>query len=254
MSTAFTEAGNIPVNEAVPVVTYSPIVLEVPGRPVPLEVKVSVPGTGADLPIILLSHGHGGANFLSSFNGYGPLANFWAAHGFAVIQPTHLDSTALGLRDENLPDAPLFWRDRATDMKFVLDHLDDIEAAVPGLAGRLDHDRIVAAGHSLGGHTVSLLLGMQVLDPADDCPSPALLARVARRPWAWRRPSSASPDADRRASPSHRRSTGPARSRWAWVSVSQCATIETQTSPTRASRLASSSPDPASATSTSARW
>jgi dienelactone hydrolase len=168
VSTAFTEAGNVPVNEAVPVVTYSPIVLQVPGRPVPLEVKVSVPATGADLPIILLSHGHGGTNFLSSLEGYGPLANFWAAHGFAVFQPTHLDSTALGLRDENLPDAPLFWRDRATDMKFILEHLDDIEAAVPGLAGRLDHDRIGAAGHSLGGSTVSLLLGMQVLDPADD--------------------------------------------------------------------------------------
>jgi predicted dienelactone hydrolase len=67
--------------------------------------------------------------------GYGPLANFWAAHGFVVIQPTRLDSNALGLREEDLPDAPLFWRDRATDMTFILDHLDDVEAAVPGLAG-----------------------------------------------------------------------------------------------------------------------
>lgn len=168
MSAAFTEAGNIPVNEAVPVITYSPIVLQVPGRPVPLELKVSMPVTGADLPVILLSHGHGVTNFLASLNGYGPLANFWAAHGFVVIQPTHLDSTALGLREENLPDAPIFWRDRATDMTFILDHLDEIEATVPALAGRVDHDRIAAVGHSLGGGTVSLLLGMQVLDPGDD--------------------------------------------------------------------------------------
>jgi pimeloyl-ACP methyl ester carboxylesterase len=158
---------NIPVNAPSAIVTYCPVVWEVPGRPVPLEIKVSMPESGSDLPIILLSHGHGMANFLSSFNGYGPLVNFWAAHGFVVIQPTHLDSTALGLRDMDLPDAPLFWRDRATDMHYILDHLDELEAAVPGLHGRMDRDRIVAVGHSLGAATVTLLLGMQVLDPDD---------------------------------------------------------------------------------------
>lgn len=53
-------------------------------------------------------------------------------------------------------------------MHFILDHLHEIEAAVPGLAGRINHDKIAAAGHSLGGGTVSLLLGMQFLDPDDD--------------------------------------------------------------------------------------
>ena len=130
--------------------------------------KVSAPETGSSLPVILLSHGHGAANFLSSLNGYGPLANFWAAHGFVVIQPTHLDSTALGLREANHPDAPLYWRTRAEDMHHILDHLDQIEASVPGLAGRLDRDRIAVAGHSLGGNTASLLLGMRVLDPDDE--------------------------------------------------------------------------------------
>jgi len=161
------DAANIPVSEPSAVVTYSPVVFDVPGRPVPLEIKVSMPESGSDLPVILLSHGHGRANFLSSLNGYGPVVNFWAAHGFVVIQPTHLDSTVLGLRDMDLPDAPLFWRDRATDMHYILDHLDELEAAVPGLAGRMDRDRIAAAGHSLGAETVTLLLGMQILDPGD---------------------------------------------------------------------------------------
>jgi pimeloyl-ACP methyl ester carboxylesterase len=164
----FTDASNIPVNDSQAVIAYSPVVLEVPGRPASLEMKVSAPETGSNLPIILLSHGHGAANFLSSLNGYGPLANFWAAHGFAVIQPTHLDSTALGLREANHPDAPLYWRTRAEDMHHILDHLDQIEASVPGLAGRLDRDRIAVAGHSLGGNTASLLLGMRVLDPDDE--------------------------------------------------------------------------------------
>ena len=167
MSTRFTDAANIPVNEPSAVVTYSPVVLDVPGRPAPLELKVSMPEAGTDLPVLLLSHGHGRSNFLSSLHGYGPVAGFWAAHGFVVVQPTHLDSTPLGLRESDLPDAPIFWHSRARDMRHVLDHLDTVEAAVPGLAGRVDRDRIAAVGHSLGGQTVSLLLGARVLDPAD---------------------------------------------------------------------------------------
>ncbi len=168
MSKPFTDAGDIPVNEAQPVITYHPVTVDAPGRPSPLQVKVSVPATGADLPVILLSHGHGASNFLASMKGYAPLVEFWAAHGFAVIQPTHLDANELGLRETDLPDAPLFWHDRATDMRHILDHLGDIQDQVPGLAARrLDADRVAAVGHSLGGMTVSSLLGMQVLDPAD---------------------------------------------------------------------------------------
>ncbi len=141
------EAGTIPVNDPTAVISYSAVVLKVPGRPVDLELKVTVPASGDDLPVILLSHGHGVTNFLASLNGYGPLADLWAAHGFAVIQPTHLDSTALGLRDTDLPDAPIFWRDRATAMHAVHDHLDEIEATIPGLGGRLDRERIAVAGH-----------------------------------------------------------------------------------------------------------
>ncbi|MET8099799.1 chlorophyllase [Streptomyces sp. NPDC005236] len=167
MSAPISEAGDIPVSEPTSVVTYSPVVLDVPGRAVSLEMKVSAPETGSDLPVILLSHGHGMTNFLSSLNGYGPLANFWAAHGFVVIQPTHLDSVALGLREADDPQAPLYWRTRGEDMHHILDRLDEIEAAVPGLAGRLDRGRIAVAGHSLGGATASMLLGMRVTDPND---------------------------------------------------------------------------------------
>ena len=118
------------------------------------------------MPIILLSHGHGRSIYLSSLRGYNPLVDFYAAHGFAVIQPTHQDSTALGLYP-NGPEGPLFWRSRAQDMHFILDHLDEIEAALPGLNGRLDRNRVAAVGHSMGGHTVGMLAGMRVTDPVD---------------------------------------------------------------------------------------
>lgn len=154
-------------DDAQPVLSYGPFALEVPGRRVDLQLKVSMPETGDSLPVILTSPGHGVATFLSSLRGCGPLVDFWAAHGFVVIQPTHLDSTAPGLREEDVPEAPLHWRTRATDTHHVLDHLDEIEAAVPGLASRLDRDRTAVAGHSLEGTTASMLLGTQVVDPAD---------------------------------------------------------------------------------------
>ncbi|MFF3658639.1 alpha/beta hydrolase family protein [Streptomyces olivochromogenes] len=149
-----------------PVLSVSPVVLPAPGRAVDLEVRVSAPVAGSDLPVILLSHGQGYSNHLSSLNGYAPLANFWAAHGFVVIQPTHLSSSTLSL-DPGTPGGPLHWRSRAEDMTRILDRLDVIEAAVPQLLGRLDHDKVAVAGHSMGGHTASLLLGARLTDPDD---------------------------------------------------------------------------------------
>ena len=164
MSNPIGETSDTPAGAPTPVVSVSPVVLPAPGRAVDLEVRVSAPLDGGSLPIILLSHGHGRSHNLSSLNGYAPLANYWAARGFVVIQPTHLSSSTLSL-DPSDPEAPLYWRSRAEDMTRILDHLDAIEAAVPLLAGRLDRSKVAVAGHSLGGHTASLLLGARLTDP-----------------------------------------------------------------------------------------
>ena len=150
-----------------PVLSIAPVVLPTPDRAVDLRLRISAPATGdGELPVILLSHGQGHSNHLSSLNGYAPLVTYWAAHGFAVIQPTHLSSTTLTL-PASAPGAPLYWRSRAEDMTRVLDRLDEIEAAVPQLAGRLDRGKVAVAGHSMGGHTASLLLGARLTDPDD---------------------------------------------------------------------------------------
>lgn len=165
MSTSISSAITLPSAAPVPVVSVSPIELPAPGRAVPLQVRVSAPVTGRDLPIVLFSHGHGSSNHLSSLNGYGPLASYWAARGFVVIQPTHLSSATLrGVVDANGPEGALFWRSRAEDMTRLLDALDAIEEAVPGLRGRMDRGRVAVAGHSLGAMTAGMLLGQRVTD------------------------------------------------------------------------------------------
>jgi predicted dienelactone hydrolase len=148
-----------------PVLSFSPVVLPVPGRPVDLEVRVTAPASGTGLPVILLSHGHGPSNNLSSLNGYAPLAHLWAAHGFVVVQPTHLTSRTLAHLVADAPGAPDFSRSRAEDMSHILDRFDVIENAVPGLAGRVDRTKVGLAGHSLGGFTAALLLGARLTDP-----------------------------------------------------------------------------------------
>ncbi|MGA1831259.1 alpha/beta hydrolase family protein [Rhizobium wenxiniae] len=128
-----------------------------------LQLRISAPVCGEKLPLVLFAHGHG-----SSMDGYAPLADYWAAHGFVVIQPTFLDARRLGLAVHD-PRRPSIWRTRVDDMKRILDHLGIVESALLGLAGRTDRDLIAAAGHSFGGQTVSMLLGAQMVGDGDQC-------------------------------------------------------------------------------------
>jgi predicted dienelactone hydrolase len=136
-------------------------------------VRVTAPRTGRDLPIVVFSHGFG-----CSMDSYAPLAEFWAAHGFVVLQPTHLDSRTLGLPPDD-PRTPVIWRFRIEDLTRVLDQLDVIEGSIPGLAGRLNRDRIAAAGHSWGATTASALLGACILDHAGNAAADMSDPRVA---------------------------------------------------------------------------
>ena len=158
------------------VVSAKPVILPAPGRGEDLQIRVSAPATGNDLPVLVFSHGFGW-----SMNGYAPLADHWAANGFVVIQPTHLDSRSIGMPHED-PRFPQIWRHRIQDITRALDNLDVLEAAVPGLSGRVDRSRIAVAGHSWGAQTVSTLLGARVLDSAgtadEDLSDPRVTAGV----------------------------------------------------------------------------
>ncbi|WP_020659295.1 alpha/beta hydrolase family protein [Amycolatopsis benzoatilytica] len=139
-----------------PIISVRPVTLAAPGRGQDLLVRVTAPTTGRDLPVIVFSHG-----MTLGMDDYAPLAEFWAAHGFVVVQPTHLDS--LGLAPDD-PRTPHIWRIRTDDLTWIIDQLGVVEAEVPGLAGRIDRERIAAAGHSWGAQTASTLVGARVLD------------------------------------------------------------------------------------------
>lgn len=166
MNNLIEDAKHIPIKEPVQSISINPVTLPAPARALPLELRITAPVIGKNLPIIILSHGHGPSLYIPSKDGYGPLVNFYAEQGFVVIQPTHLNAKVAGLPSD-APGGPLFWESRVLDMKLIIDSLAEIEAAVPAIAGRIDHDLIAAVGHSLGGQTVGMLLGALLTDTKD---------------------------------------------------------------------------------------
>lgn len=164
MNNLITAASKIHVGDSNIAVSISKVTIPAPERGIPIEMRITAPMTGTNLPVVLLSHGHGPSLYIPSKDGYGPLVNFYAEHGFAVIQPTHTNSKVAGL-DKNAPDGPLFAQSRPRDMTLILDELDAIEAQAPIIAGRLDRSKVAVVGHSLGGATAGLLLGALYNDP-----------------------------------------------------------------------------------------
>jgi dienelactone hydrolase len=162
IDTTSADGGN---DSTAPVISVRPIALAAPDRGQDLQVRVTAPTTGHNLPVVVFSHG-----MALTMDDYAPLVDFWAARGFVVIQPTHLES--LGLLPDD-PRTPLIWRIRTDDLTAILDQLDTIEAQVPGLAGRIDHARIAVAGHSWGAQTASTLAGARVVD-ADGTPGESM--------------------------------------------------------------------------------
>lgn len=122
-------------------------------RPVPL--KIFSPQTGGDYPLIVLSHGT-----FSSIDRYDLIANYWAAQGYVVILPQHKDAN-YGVRPSSYAVMQEVAMSRTEDMSLVLDELTGLEEQLPALAGKISHDKYVAAGHSMGTQVAMLVTGMQ---------------------------------------------------------------------------------------------
>lgn len=55
MNNLVDKARSIPVPEPTLTVSYSPVTLPTSGRAIPLELRITAPAAGGDLPILLLS-------------------------------------------------------------------------------------------------------------------------------------------------------------------------------------------------------
>jgi dienelactone hydrolase len=140
------------------IVAVKPITVPAPGRGIDLQVKVTAPLSGQNLPVIVFSHGNAW-----SLDGYEPLVDRWAAAGFVVVQPTHLDSRRNGITWDD-PRFATIWRVRIADLHAVLDGLGGILLQAGGLETRVDHERIAVVGHSWGAQTAGAILGARVFD------------------------------------------------------------------------------------------
>jgi len=133
-----------------------------------LPVRISYPVGKTRFPVIVFSHGNG-----SKGDMYKGFTDYWASHGYVVIQPTHMDSTSLGFKTKRDNMREMYQQmlqvtdTRRQDMSFIVDSLDLIETIVPDLKDKLDRTKLVAAGHSMGAATAMIVAGMTLLNPMD---------------------------------------------------------------------------------------
>jgi len=99
-------------------------------------------------PLVLLSHGTGGSAIQMMWLGY-----YLASRGYVAAAVNHHGNTAA--EPQRAPQGFLLYWERARDLTLVLDKL----LADPLFGGRIDRNRIGAAGFSLGGYSVISVAG-----------------------------------------------------------------------------------------------
>ena len=162
---------------------YDPLAIESsPALPAPLDldvvdegrertipVRVWLPSHDRPAPVILFSHGLGGAR-----DGNAYLGRHWSARGFCVVFLQHAGSDEAVWRDlpfaERLPALRKAINlsttlDRYRDVSAVLDRLEAWNGEAGGpLEGRLDPARVGIAGHSFGAVTAQGVTGQRTAD------------------------------------------------------------------------------------------
>ena len=162
---------------------YDPLAIESPAAlPAPLDldvvdegrertipVRVWLPSHGRPAPVILFSHGLGGAR-----DGNAYLGRHWSARGSCVVFLQHAGSDEAVWRDLPFPERLPALRkainlsttlDRYRDVSAVLDRLKAWNGEAGGpLDGRLDPARVGIAGHSFGAVTAQGVTGQRTAD------------------------------------------------------------------------------------------
>ncbi|MFW5870761.1 MAG: alpha/beta hydrolase family protein, partial [Candidatus Sumerlaeota bacterium] len=151
------------------------VILKDVARNKKLELRIIWPEAEGRFPVILFSHG-----MFGSKDGYEPLAQYWAEHGYVVIRPTHEDSLALMRRKGEKIDRNALiqhmkalqgWESRIDDIELILNSLPDLPSLARGLGDRMDASRIGMGGHSFGAFTSQLIGGATIEKRSGETPA-----------------------------------------------------------------------------------
>ncbi len=121
-----------------------------PCRILPVEIRYPT-GATARLPMIVVAHGLDGSPKV-----LGPLLDAWGAAGYVVVAPTF----PLTEKDRRGNTVPTVYVDQASDLRFVIDQIEDPRGAgiLAPVRSIVDLRHIGVAGMSLGGQAVYSLV------------------------------------------------------------------------------------------------
>lgn len=147
-------------------VTVADIMLSDQRRANDVACRVYFPSEAGPFPLIIFSHGFG-----ADRTAFGPILKSWAARGYVVVAPSHLDGAGKSrLASGSTIKTPGEWSlesvrktaERVADVISVMDGVALIETHLPSLFGRIDAEKIGVGGHSLGAYTAMLVGGVRI--------------------------------------------------------------------------------------------
>jgi dienelactone hydrolase len=136
----------------------------VQGRDVMVRLHYPADASGP-LPLVVYSHGA-----RCSAANYDLITRYWAAHGYAVLAPTHRDAMDNPVQPTE-EELPMLLPARIRDLSFLLDALDEVEAQA-GTPGLFDRRHIAVSGHSFGGMVAEIKSGARIDPAANVYPGP----------------------------------------------------------------------------------
>jgi dienelactone hydrolase len=125
--------------------------------------RIMAPSSGGAWPVVLFSHGANSSNL-----DYDRLWNVWAARGYLVIGPNHIDTGPPATQKKVSPSE--LWRARVADTALPLRQRAPFEALARARSGSPDWRSVCAAGHSFGAVIAQALVGAKLEDPGDHTP------------------------------------------------------------------------------------
>lgn len=127
----------------------------------PMAVRVVYPDGRGPWPLIVFSHG-----MFSSNRNYMPILEYWAARGYVIVAPNHLDANG-GFAPRRNEDVEQLAASRALDLTLAMDALPAIADAIPGLAHGILPPPYAGAGHSMGTYITMLAAGLRTRNPTN---------------------------------------------------------------------------------------